>query len=370
MRQLTIGLDFRPTLVRPTGVGRYFQGLMTALADLDSYNKYTLFSSSWKDRACFSIEGNNVQVVDRRVPVRVLNKLWHHLERPSLDVLCNKKFDIAHSSTPLILPSRKAKKIVTVCDLYFLEHPDATSGEIRRDYSSLIRNHIDRADAILAISNTTADEISDKLGVCSDRIVTIHAGVDQAFIQPIETQNSRTLDYFLTVATIQPRKNVVILLEAVAILKNRGWNGTLKIVGGSGLHSQLAEETISRLNLDSVVKMLGYVDSNTLPKLYRNARAVVLPSIWEGFGLPLLEAMASETPIIATDIQAHKEVAGNAALYVPATDPEVIANAMEKLWDDNSLRNALIANGKNRVPMFSWADSAEKALDLYQALGA
>ena len=370
MRQLTIGLDFRPTLVRPTGVGRYFQGLMTALAELDSYNEYTLFSSSWKDRACFSIEGDNVNVVDRKVPVRLLNKLWHYLERPSLDVLCNKQFDIAHSSTPLILPSRKAKTVVTVCDLYFLEHPDATSGEIRRDYSALIRNHIDRADAILAISTTTADEIGDKLRVPSDRIVTVRAGVDQAFIQPKEPRSSRTPNYFLTVATIQPRKNVVVLLEAVAILKNRGWNGVLNIVGGSGLHSQLADETISKLNLGSVVRMLGYVDSDALPKLYRNARAVVLPSVWEGFGLPLLEAMASETPIIASDIQAHKEVAGDAALYVPTSDPEVMANAMEKLWNDNSLRDALIAKGKNRVPMFSWADSAKKTLDLYQALGA
>ena len=376
MEKITIGFDFRPALSRVTGVGRYFQGLVAGLTRLDHDNDYVLFSSSWKERARKESRPENFRLVDRRVPVRVLNALWHRMETPSLDWLARAAIDVAHSPTPLILPSRRARSIVTICDLFFLDHPEATTREIRRDYAKLVRSHVNRADAIVAISDTTAREVVSKLDVPPERVHVIHAGLDERFLTGSRaTPNGQNGpngndNYLLTVATLEPRKNLPVLLEAVSVLKKRGWEGRLRIAGGFGLDTRRVDETIARLGLAGVVERLGYVDGETLPSLYRGARAVVMPSLWEGFGLPLLEAMASEVPLIASDIAVHHEVAGEAAVFAEPRDANAFADAIEKLEGDEGLRARLVSSGRERVSRFSWDASAYKALELYRTLVA
>lgn len=372
MGKITIGLDFRPALSRVTGVGRYFQGLVEALTRLDHDNDYILFSSSWKERAHQEPRPENFRLVDRRVPVRVLNALWHRMEAPSLDWLARAAIDVAHSPTPLILPSRRARSIVTICDLFFLDHPEATTREIRRDYAKLVRSHVKRADAIVAISDTTAREVVNKLDVSPERVHVIHAGLDERFLATPNGPNgpNGNENYLLTVATLEPRKNLPVLLEAVSVLRKRGWDGRLRIAGGFGLDTPRVDETIARLGLSGVVEKLGYVDGETLPSLYRGARAVVMPSLWEGFGLPLLEAMASEVPLVASDIAVHHEVAGEAAVFAEPHDANAFADAIEKLEGDEGLRAKLVASGRERVSRFSWDASAHKALKLYRTLVA
>ena len=368
MGKITIGLDFRTALSRATGVGRYFQGLVSGLSRLDHDNDYVLFSSSWKERAHKEARPENFRLVDRRVPVRVLNALWHRMEAPSLDWLTRTTLDVAHSPTPLIVPSRRARSVVTICDLFFLDHPEATTREIRRDYVNLVRSHVNRADAIVAISDTTATDVVNKLDVARERVHVIHAGLDERFLAR-STDNGHQ-SYLFTVATLEPRKNLPVLLEAVSILKKRGWEGRLRIAGGFGLDTPRVDETIERLGLHAVVEKLGYVDGETLPSLYRGARAVVLPSLWEGFGLPLLEAMASEVPLVASDIAVHHEVAGEAALFAEPHDANAFADAIEKIEGDESLRTKLVSCGRERVSRFSWDVSARKALELYRKLVA
>lgn len=368
MRKLTIGLDFRPALSRATGVGRYFQGLVSGLTRVDPDNDYVLFSSSWKERARKDSRPANFRLVDRRMPVRILNALWHRVEAPSMDWLSGTTLDIAHSPTPLLLPSRHARSVITICDLFFLEHPEATDREIRRDYVGLVRSHVKRADAILAISETTATDIVNKLDVPRERVHVIHAGLDERFLTSASA-NGRE-NYLLTVATIEPRKNLPVLLEAIAVLRKRGWEGRLRIAGGSGLDTPRVDEAIARLSLQDVVEQLGYVDSDTLSALYHGAHAVVLPSLWEGFGLPLLEAMASGVPLIASDIPVHREVADRAAVFAEPSDATAFANAIESVVSDNELRSELVSLGRERVSRFSWDASAQKALALYRSLGA
>lgn len=367
MAKLTIGVDFRPALSRATGVGRYFQGLVSGLACVDPDNDYVLFSSSWKERAKSEGRPANFRLVDRRVPVRVLNALWHRVGAPSLDVLAGASFDIAHSPTPLIVPSRHARSVVTVHDLFFLEHPLATAHEIRRDYARLVQSHVARADAIMVNSETTANEVVDKLGVDRDGVTVVHAGLDPRFLASGSTRGGE--DYLLSVATLEPRKNLPVLLEAVSMLRERGWDGTLRIAGGGGLDSARVDERIDRLGLGGVVKKLGYVDGASLPSLYRGARAVVMPSLWEGFGLPLLEAMASRVPVVASDIPVHHEVAGDAALFAPPGDVAALADAIETVVSDDDVRRRLVASGRERVARFSWDRSARQALELYRKLG-
>jgi glycosyltransferase involved in cell wall biosynthesis len=365
---LVIGIDFRPALSRATGVGRYFQGLVSGLQEIDRENRYVLLSSSFKERARPETRPANFRLVDRRVPVSVLNALWHRLQLPSFDWLAGCEIDVAHSPTPLRLPSRRARSVVTVHDLFFLDHPEATSREIRRDYAALVRSHVRKADAILANSRTTADAVEARLDVPRERIHVVHAGIDERFLAAEPSGNGSGPPYLLAVATEEPRKNLSTLLEAFAILKRRGFEGSLKIAGGAGLDTPLVVETIARLGIGREVSRLGYVDDLELPSLYRNARALVSPSLWEGFGLPLLEAMATTTPLVASDIPVHREVAEDAAVFVPPRDPEALARGIESVWTDEPLRARLEARGLERVREFSWASSAKKTLELYRRL--
>ncbi len=366
---LVIGIDYRPALSRVTGVGRYFQGLVSGLQEIDRENSYVLLSSSFKERARPEARPPNFRLVDRRVPVAILNALWHRLELPSFDWLAGREIDVAHSPTPLRLPSRRARSVVTVHDLFFLDHPESTLREIRRDYRDLVRSSVKNADAIVVNSRTTRDDVEARLDVARDRIHVVHAGLDESFLGSAPARNGSGSPYLLTVATEEPRKNLSTLLQAFAILKGRGFDGSLKIAGGSGLDTPVVVEAIARLGLEREVSRLGYVDPRDLPSLYRNARALVSPSLWEGFGLPLLEAMAMTTPLVASDIPVHREVAQDAAVFAPPRDPEGLAQAIERVWTDEPLRATLEAKGLERVREFSWTSSARRILDLYRKLG-
>jgi len=380
MKRLKIGLDFRPALSRATGVGRYFQGLVSGLGRVDHDNDYVLFSSSWKERPAEpeAPMPDNFELVDRRVPVRLLNALWHRAEMPSFERLAGHRIDIGHSPTPMLLPTRHGRSIVTICDLFFLERPDATGAEIRRDYGRLVRSHAQRADAILAISETTAKDVVTKLNVAPDRVHVVPAGVDERFLYEAPSSGTNGDDknngagresYLLAVATIEPRKNLVSLLRAIALLKKRGWDGVLRVAGSPGLDVQRFDEVVEELGIGAMVQKLGYVHVDKLRSLYRGARAVVSPSLWEGFGLPLLEAMASRVPLVASDIPVHREVAGDAASFAAPLDSEGLADAIERVWSDDDVRQSLVSKGVDRVSHFSWEDSARKAVALYRLVG-
>jgi glycosyltransferase involved in cell wall biosynthesis len=366
---LVVGIDLRPALSRSTGVGRYFEGLVSGLQRVDRQSRYVLFSSSLRERLRPEARPENFVVVDRRVPVRLLNTLWHRFELPTLDRLSGFRIDVAHSPTPLRLPSRRGRSLVTVHDLFFLDHREATAGEIRRDYATLARSHLLRADAILAVSSTTADDLAARLDLPRERVHVVHPGLDERFLPAGGSANGARPPYLLSVATEEPRKDIPTLLEAFAILKRRGFEGGLELAGGPGLDTPRIVETIDRLGLERDVARMGYVGAGELPTLYRNARALVSPSLWEGFGLPLLEAMASGTVPIVSDIPAHREVAEGAALFVPPRDPTALARAIESVWTDESLRARLAARGIERARDFSWTESARKMAALYRQLG-
>jgi glycosyltransferase involved in cell wall biosynthesis len=350
-------------------VGRYFEGLVSGLERVDRESRYVLFSSSLRERMRPEGRPENFVVVDRRVPVRLLNALWHRFELPTLDWLSGVSIEVAHSPTPLRLPTRRARSLVTVHDLFFLDHRRATAGEIRRDYAALARSHVHRADAVLAVSATTADDVAARLDVPRERVHVVHPGLDERFAPAGGSSNGGRPPYLLSVATEEPRKDIPTLLEAFAILKRRGFEGGLELAGGPGLDSSRIVETIDRLGLERDVARKGYVSASDLPVLYRNARALVSPSLWEGFGLPVLEAMASGTVPVVSDIPAHREVAEGAAVFVPPGDASAFARAIENVWTDGSLRARLAAKGIERARDFSWMESARKMVALYRQLG-
>ncbi len=359
-----------------TGVGRYVSGLVAGLTRIDSENEYVLFSSSWRERAHADSLPSNFRLVDRKIPVRILNAAWHRLGRPSLDLLSGRSFDLTHSPHPLILPCRRGRKVVTIHDLFFYRRPDLTSAEIRRDYAPLVKAHARRADAVLTVSRTTATDIENELGIPKERITVVPNGFDPAVFVPNREQAdiiSRRYDlpshYLLAVATLEPRKNLLRLVDAFGMVVERGWPGSLLLVGGSGMDEPALDAAIERTRLGDRVRKLGYIPPGDLPAIYQRAQALASPSLWEGFGLPLLEAMASRTPVIASDIPAHREVAADAACYVDAEDPDSLASGITRVLEDEAFRTRLIRDGVERTSHFSWVETARKTLGLYRRIG-
>ncbi len=374
---MRIGFDLRPFLKQETGVGVYFRNLLFELAKIDAQDEFFLFSSSWKDRFPPDRVPPFVRrrFVDRRIPVRVLNSLWHRLGWPRLDALFRTKLDLTHSPIPLFLPTR-GKKIVTVNDLFFLDQPELADREARRDFVRRAGRAIRAADGIVTISRFSRQMIQDRFRVDEARVKVIPLGVsDEWRREPPAEEIDRVRrglnlpeTFLLFVGAIEPRKNLVRLIEAVKILADGGRGVPLIVAGRPGGDSARADEAIRRLGLGSLVRLTGYLDEVSVRCLHRLAAVLVFPSLVEGFGLPVLEAMASGLAVAASRTSAIPEVAGDAGLFFDPGKPEDIADTVRVLLENQELRRSLVEKGKRRAALFSWSETAARTLEFYHAV--
>jgi glycosyltransferase involved in cell wall biosynthesis len=364
---MNICIDMRPALSRATGVGVYLQNLVHALSELDSSNAYYLFSSSWKERFHLNGQKKNFIVCDRRFPVRLLTYSWNRLSFPPIESLLEAPLDIVHSPTPLVIPTKTAHQVTTVHDLYFYFHPEQVIGEMQRDYPEKVYKHCVKSDAIIAVSEYTKSQLVDHLKIASSKIYTVHHGADPFFAEPqsgaefdkLKKTLSITQPYFLFVGTQEPRKNLPTLMEAFEKMEPVT---QLVLCGLEGWGEEL-----SGFNLDRVIRT-GYVSRNELRLLYQNAIALVMPSLDEGFGLPILEAMTAGAPVVASGIPAFLEIGADAFLPVNPQSATQLRNALETVQSDASLRERLIVSGKERAKKFTWKEAAQKTLDIYSHL--
>ena len=363
---MNICIDMRPALSRPTGVGTYLQNLVRALSEIDDQNEYFLFSSSWKERYNPVEYPSHFKIKDRRWPVRLLNFGWNHLSFPSIEFVLGTSVQVAHSPTPLVIPSRKARRVTTVHDLYFFTNPEHAVREMQKDYPKMVKKHCLRSDAIIAVSDHTKKQLVEMLEVPSSRIYTIKHGIDPFFLerapvhQVAQVREKLTIPgpYLLFVGTREPRKNLDILLRA---FRNLGEDLFLVIAGSQGWG-------LEQIQFPERVLLTGYVSKSDLRVLYQQAAAVVFPSIEEGFGFPLLEGMASEVPVIASRIPAFQEVCNDSCLYFDATEEQELTEQIRSVLHSSELREKLVSKGRERIKKFSWKDSAQKTLDLYMSL--
>src|SRR5262245_36331347 len=273
-----------------------------SLAQLD----LTIFSSSWKDRLQVSSEIAQARPIDRRVPVSVLNFAWHRLEWPPAELLAGGSFDITHSLHPLLLPSRAAAQLVTIHDLNFLTHPERTRAEIRRDYPTLVRDHAHRAEHIIVPSRFTAVEVERRLQIPESQITVCSPGAPEWTAR----SKPRRDGYILFFGTLEPRKNVGLLLDAYERLLAQRRHATpeLLLAGAATETSGPWLSRISRAPLAGRVRHAGYVDPERRRDVYEGARLLVQPSFEEGFGIPVLEAMTAGVPVVAANRGALPEV--------------------------------------------------------------
>lgn len=374
---MRIGFDIRPFLRQATGVGIYYKNLLFSLARIDTNNQYYLFSSSYKDRF-FQEElppFSRCEFRDARYPVKLINFLWHKVGWPPLDKFFNMELDLTHSPIPLLLPT-KGKKIVTVYDLFFMDFPAFVQGEARKNFTQRIENSLQRADGILVISQFVKDQIIDRFFLNEDKIKVVYLGVDPDFsnkpsvmqTEIVKNKYGLPSKFILFVGAIEPRKNLLKLIEALSFIQKKSYNVPLVIVGKKGMDYQNLVKKIEDNKLQSKVLFLNYLPEGDMKILYHLASCLVFPSLCEGFGLPLVEAMASECPLVISRASALPEIALDAALYFHPEDAEEMASQIITVLDDEDKRKNLIHRGIQRVRDFSWTKTAENTLNFYRSV--
>jgi glycosyltransferase involved in cell wall biosynthesis len=350
-----IFVDYRPALRERTGAGEYVHEVARALvATAPLAESVTLFSASWKDRLDPAVLPGAL-TTDHRVPVRVLNFAWHRLEWPTIEKLTGQTFDIAQSFHPLLAPSSEAARLVTIHDLDFLDHPERSRAEIRRDYPALAASHAARADHVLVSSHHTAHEVATRLGVAPDRITVARPGAPN---WPRRTDEP-AVGCILFLGTIEPRKNLGLLLDAYERLL-ADWPAAppLVLAGGSTAESAPVMRRTQLAPLAGRVETPGYVNDHDRVELYRRALVFVMPSHMEGFGITVLEAMTCGVPVIAAPRGGLPEAAGTAARFIDPDDAPALARALQEVLENRTLRDQMREDGWRQAATFTWPAAA------------
>jgi glycosyltransferase involved in cell wall biosynthesis len=301
-------------------------------------------------------------VVDRRVPVRALNFAWHRIGWPPAEWLTGMSFDVVQSAHPLLVPASHAAQIVTICDLDFLDHPERTRAEIRRDYPSLAGSHARRADGVIVISRFTAREVEHRLGVPASRIAICYPGAPDWAAREQEPARGSVL--FL--GTLEPRKNLGVLLDAYErLLSLRPDAPNLVLAGHAAPEAGSLVARTRQPPLAGHVEVLGYVAPDRRVDVFRQALVFVLPSHAEGFGMPALEAMTCGVPVIVANRAALPEVVGDAGRLFEPDDAGGLATALAEVLGDVQVRNRMREAGWLQARRFQWRESAMRAREAW-----
>ncbi len=382
-----IGIDITSAVTQSAGIGRYTRELVRALFALNAPHTYTLFYASEK-RVARPIEPLPPQTRLRRLPIhdKWLARLWHRLHIPLPVEWITGRVDLFHSpdfTLPPTLP--RTRTLLTVHDLSFMRDPDSAVAPLRRYLTRAVSRSVSRAHRVLADSQATKDDLVLLFGTPPGKIDVLLSGVDARF-RPVRDPAALAAvrarydlgsgPFILAVGTIQPRKNYVRLIQAFAQVVGRWWQiGTdlmgdvnLVIAGGKGWMTDAIFTEVARLGLQGRVKFTGFVDDADLPALYSASTVFAYPSLYEGFGLPALEAMACGAPVIGSNVSSIPEVVGDAGLLVDPLDVDAIAAGLIGLLKDASARDDYMRAGIQRAARFTWEAAARRLLSIYDEM--
>lgn len=359
-------MDYRSALRQRSGVGEYTHHAAAALQALlgagDRPLALSCFSSSWRDRLRLSADLAGAEAVDCRVPVRLLNLAWHRLGVPPVEWLTGRRWDVTHSMHPLLIPAWSGARVITIYDLYFLEHPEAATAEIRRDYPALVRRHARRADHIVVISDYTRRAVCRTFDVPEDRVSLCPPGRPDWSPRERPPENG----YLLFLGTLEPRKNIGWLLDAYAHLRRQRPDAPRLVLAGGA--TPAAAPWLARLQLPPLqgyVEYRGYVPDEGRRDLYAGASVVIQPSLDEGFGMPVLEAMAIGVPVVAARAGALPEVGADAVSFVTPNDVRALAEAIAAMLESPDHAAEATARGLRRAQYYAWDRTARQLYDAY-----
>jgi glycosyltransferase involved in cell wall biosynthesis len=386
---LRITIDTSPILPKPSGIGFYVMQLLAELTrltadqpiQLEPMHQISLKSAIRGDFSAPTAIQNQPHLRFFPLPVKVTNLFMHHprLFLPWFESAF--KFgDIFHGTNYTVFPLRHSRKVMTVYDLTFIRYPHY-SNTIVQAYADRVRNCLRWTDLVLTISESSKRDIVEYLGFPADRVIVTPlasrystADAGRQAIAPVHTIQSNTQydlsrPYILFVSTIEPRKNILGLIEAFDQLKQQQKiPHDLVLIGQKGWLYEPIFERIGRSVYRDSIHHLSYLSDQQVADFYRYADVFVYPSHYEGFGLPILEAMTLGCPVVCSNNSSLPEVAGDAAILVDADNVEQIADAIGKIVGDRALRDQLIDRGWEQAQKFTWRDTAVRTLAAYQML--
>ena len=354
---------------RAAGINWYIRSLLAFLPRVSDRHKFTAFLG--KEEAGHGFHGIQTEVSILPTERPAARIAWEQLAQPVR--LLGNRMDLLHSLAfvqPVILP---CPGIVTIYDLSFIHYPQRLQPWRRLYLRWGTTFSARRASRVIAISASTKRDIVGLLGVAEDKVDVIPCGVDEDFRpvdrqeQLIELRKRHGLPprMLLFVGTIEPRKNLTTLLRSYALLREWIQPPPLVIAGAKGWQHEEVFSLAQELELLDELLFPGFIPRDELPLWYNAADLFVYPSLYEGFGLPPLEAMACGTPVVTSNTSSLPEVVGDSGLLVDPTDAEEIAQAMQRLLTDSSLQDELTNKGLERARAFTWQRTARETVEVY-----
>lgn len=379
---MRIGVDVRPLMHgRTSGVENYIRSLLAALLEIDEENSYVLFYNAYRDCSAFipKFDGRRVKVVRTAYPNKLLNLCWRFLKWPKIDRLIEKNgggaIDLFFVPDPRPTPlSPSVKKVTTLHDLAFERYPRHFSWRSRLWFKVLQpQQEVAGSHAIIAVSEFTKRELQEVYGVTEDRVKVIPEAVPGVLKPETDPERLETVRkkyhlperFFLTFSTIEPRKNLESVMKGFSYFQRKYPLETFALVLAGRSDSKIFGKVFIQEHPD--IFLCGFIEEADKGVVYSLARGLIFVSTYEGFGLPILEAMTCATPVIASNVASMPEVTGDAALLVDPYDIEQIAEAMHRLTMDETYSDYK-AKGLERVKEFSWKKAARATLKVFEGV--
>jgi len=367
---MRVAIDVYHALFPSGGIPRYARALVKALTEMAPTEEFILFYNRFREQGpAWRPMAGTSRIRQTRLPRRMLQGMWNMLEWPPIELICG-SLDVFHGLHFVLPPVRRARRVLTVHDLTYLKFPHYFNdqGLNDRGHHRELPRALARADAVIADSHSTREDLLELMKVPAEKVRVIHLGVEHRLFTQSETQEANLIRkmYGLSspylvflVGTPEPRKN---LTRTVAAARRGAPELVLALIGPEKpLRSMLGD------NLHNIV-FIGVVPDDHLPALLSGACISLYPSLYEGFGLPVLESMACGVPVITSNRSSLPEIVGEAAILVDPEDEESIAQAIWQLMEDETLRAELSDAGRQRAASFSWRRTARETLALYREL--
>jgi alpha-1,3-rhamnosyl/mannosyltransferase len=372
MPPLKIAIDARA--VHMPGIGRYIRELVCHLSKVDTENRYVIYFSSKSQLEKIPLENPNFQSAVLPTPIFTVSEQGYLPLRLRRD-----RVDIFHATTSLDIPwITPCRLVVTFHDLLLKVLPEYLPSRVSSVYFNLINwRAVKSADAIITVSSFTASELTTLYPECRTKTTAIPSGVNMGFqpvqakerLQAVKSKYGLKKRYFLYLGTYKKHKNLTTLVEAYGKLPGSIRSEfDLVLVGKPDPRYPEVPLLIQKLGLEDSTRQIPYVDEEDLPALYSGAGAFVYPSLYEGFGLPILEAMACGTPVIASRIPAFLEVAGDSAELVEPRNSAAMTESLQRVVSDRPWADDLREKGLQNARKFSWNQTARRVLDIYRTV--
>lgn len=372
---MLVRVDISPSVQQRAGVGRYVEELVRNLVDISDGVDVRLFYADSTGRSPVSPLDCLPQTTLRwdNKPWR-LSALLSQYARVPMDSLVGDA-DIFHATDHLLPRLNGMRSVFTLHDLSFLTCPETHLPSNRWFLRVAVPVFLRRADAVICISDHTKRDAVRYYGLDDPKVFVVPEGVDERF-GPVSDEQTAAVraryslpeSFILFVGTIEPRKNLVTLLDAFHALRSEGRPERLVIVGRKGWLHEATFARVRELGLESEVLFLGYVADEDLPALFGAASVFAFPSLYEGFGLPPLEAMSCGTPVVCSDSSSLPEVCGDSAILVPPRDARALANALRRVLEDPALRGDLRERGIKQAAKFTWRQAAASTAEVYRTV--